>query len=192
MTPAGSSAYVIGSEPKPGNVYLVEERRPKVSFELLDQELSAGYEGLIVTRDYPKKLVSEHGIGDSKMLWLTNLVGDGRINPTAIGILMSQVRNFIEGSRNTVVVLDGLDYLITLNTFDRMLQFMHQLRDSVVTNDCILIVPMDPRTVGQRELALLERCMEPIIPRAEGDAQEESAISSGESGVLRLLDAHPR
>jgi len=192
VTPAGSSAYVIGSEPKPGNVYLVEERRPKVSFELLDQELSAGYEGLIVTRDYPKKLVSEHGIGDSKMLWLTNLVGDGRINPTAIGILMSQVRNFIEGSRNTVVVLDGLDYLITLNTFDRMLQFMHQLRDSVVTNDCILIVPMDPRTVGQRELALLERCMEPIIPRAEGDAQEESAISSGESGVLRLLDAHPR
>lgn len=192
MTSAGSSAYVIGSEPKPGNVYLVEERRPKVSFELFDQELSAGYEGLVVTRDLPKKLISEHGIGDCRMLWLTNLVGDGRINPTAIGILMSQVRNFIEGARNTVVVLDGLDYLITLNTYDRMLQFMHQLRDTVVTNDCILIVPMDPRTVSQRELALLERCMEPIVPRSDGDVQEESVISSGETGVLRLLDTHPR
>jgi hypothetical protein len=192
VTSAGSSAYVIGSEPKPGNVYLVEERRPKVSFELFDQQLSAGYNGLIVTRDFPKKLLSEHGIGDCRMLWLTNLVGDGRINPTAIGILMSQVRNFVEGARNTVVVLDGLDYLITLNTYDRMLQFMHQLRDTVVTNDCILIVPLDPRTVGQRELALLERCMEPIIPRSEGDVQEESVMSSGEAGVLRLLDAHPR
>lgn len=192
MTSAGSSAYVLGSEPKPGNVYLVEERRPKVSFELFDQQLSAGYNGLIVTRDFPKKLLSEHGIGDCRMLWLTNLVGDGRINPTAIGILMSQVRNFVEGARSTVVVLDGLDYLITLNTYDRMLQFMHQLRDTVVTNDCILIVPLDPRTVGQRELALLERCMEPIIPRSEGDVQEESVMSSGEAGVLRLLDAHPR
>ena len=192
MTSAGSSAYVLGSEPKPGNVYLVEERRPKVSFELFDQQLSAGYSGLIVTRDLPKKLLSEHGIGDCRMLWLTNLVGEGRINPTAIGILMSQVRNFVEGARNTVVVLDGLDYLITLNTYDRMLQFMHQLRDTVVTNDCILIVPMDPRTVGQRELALLERCMEPIVPRSEGDVQEESVMSSGEAGVLRLLDAHPR
>ena len=192
MTSAGSSAYVIGSEPKPGNVYLVEERRPKVSFELFDQQLSAGCDGLIVTRDFPKKLLSEHGIGDCRMLWLTNLVGDGRINPTAIGILMSQVRNFVEGAKNTVVVLDGLDYLITLNTYDRMLQFMHQLRDTVVTNDCILIVPLDPRTVGQRELALLERCMEPIIPRSEGDVQEESVMSSGEAGVLRLLDAHPR
>ena len=192
MTSAGSSAYVIGSEPKPGNVYLVEERRPKVSFELFDQQLSAGYSGLIVTRDLPKKLLSEHGIGDCRMVWLTNLVGEGRINPTAIGILMSQVRNFVEGARNTVVVLDGLDYLITLNTYDRMLQFMHQLRDTVVTNDCILIVPLDPRTVGQRELALLERCMEPIIPRSEGDVQEESAMNSGEAGVLRLLDAHPR
>jgi hypothetical protein len=192
VTSAGSSAYVIGSEPKPGNVYLVEERRPKVSYELFDQQLSAGCDGLIVTRDFPKKLLSEHGIGDCRMLWLTNLVGDGRINPTAIGILMSQVRNFVEGAKNTVVVLDGLDYLITLNTYDRMLQFMHQLRDTVVTNDCILIVPMDPRTVGQRELALLERCMEPIIPRSEGDVQEESVMSSGEAGVLRLLDAHPR
>jgi len=192
VTSAGSSAYVIGSEPKPGNVYLVEERRPKVSFELFDQQLSAGYSGLIVTRDLPKKLLSEHGIGDCRMVWLTNLVGEGRINPTAIGILMSQVRNFVEGARNTVVVLDGLDYLITLNTYDRMLQFMHQLRDTVVTNDCILIVPLDPRTVGQRELALLERCMEPIIPRSEGDVQEESAMNSGEAGVLRLLDAHPR
>jgi hypothetical protein len=51
---------------------------------------------------------------------------------------------------------------------------------------------LDPRTVGQRELALLERCMEPIIPRSEGDVQEESVMSSGEAGVLRLLDAHPR
>lgn len=192
MTSAGSSAYVIGTEPKPGNVYLVEERRPKVCYELFDQELSAGYEGMVVTRDYPKKLVSDHGIGNCRMLWLTNMVGDGRINPTAIGILMSQVRGFIEGAKNTVVVLDGLDYLITLNTFDRMLQFAHQLRDTVVTNESILIVPLDPRTVGQRELALLERCMEPIVPRSEGDVQDDSVMNSGETGVLRLLDARPR
>jgi hypothetical protein len=192
MTSAGGLAYVIGSETKPGNVYLVEERRPKLSFELFDQQLSAGFNGLIVSRDLPKKLRSEHGIGDCRMLWLTNLVGDERINPTAIGILMSQVRSFIEAAKNSVVVLDGLDYLITLNTYDRMLQFMHQLRDIVVTNECILIVPIDPRTVSQRELALLERCMEPIVPRSEGEVQDESVVSSGEAGVLRLLDAHPR
>lgn len=192
MTSAGSSAYVIGSEPKPGNVYLVEERRPKVSFELFDHQVSSGCNGLVVSRDYPKRLQSEHGIGDSRMVWLTNLVGEGRINPTAIGILMSQIRSFIEGSKNTVVVLDGLDYLITLNTYDRMLQFMHQLRDVVVTNECVLIVPMDPRTVGQRELALLERCMEPVYPRSEAEVQEETVMGSGEAGVLRLLDAHPR
>ena len=116
----------------------------------------------------------------------------GAINPTAIGILMGQIRTFIESQQKTVVVLDGLEYLITLNTYDRMLQFMHQLKDVVVTNDCILLVPVDPRTLGQRELALLERNTETIVPRGEGEQQDEMVLGSDEEGVLRLLDVKHR
>lgn len=163
-----------------------------MTFELLDQSLSSGYSGLIVTRDYPKKLVSEKEIGTCRILWLTSMVGDGRINPTAIGILMGQIRNFIESQPRTIVVLDGLEYLVTLNTYDRMLQFMHQLRDVVVTNECIFLVPVDPRTLGQRELALLERSMETIVPRGESDQSEEAMLGPAEEGVMRLLDVRNR
>jgi len=73
-----------------------------------------------------------------------------------------------------------------------MLQFMHQLRDLVVTNDCIFIVPVDPRTTTQRELALLERSMEPVVPRSEGESTDESMIHSSEDAVVRMLDIGPR
>lgn len=192
MSQAISSAVTSGVDPKPGNVYLIEERKPKASYELFDQMMSFGCRGLVVTRDFPKKLLSEKELGHCKVLWLTNLVGDGRINPTAIGLLMGQMRTFIEGQERSVVILDGLEYLITLNTYDRMLQFMNQLRDIVVTNDCILLVPLDPRTVTQRELALFERGMEPVIPKAEQEQAEEHMIGSGDEGVLKLLDVGPR
>jgi hypothetical protein len=192
VSSAGSSAVGFGFEPKSGNIYLIQERKPRATFELLDQALSSGCSGLVVTRDYPKKLVDENGIGTCKVLWLTSMVGEGRINPTAIGIMMSQMRTFIESQQKTVVVLDGLEYLITLNTYDRMLQFMHQLKDIVVTNDCILLVPVDPRTLGQRELALLERNTETIIPRGESEQPEEMVVGSGEEGVLKLLDVKHR
>jgi hypothetical protein len=187
-----SSDHGTNPELKPGSVYLVEERRPKLAFELFDQAILSDYAGMVVTRDFPKRLLSENEISSSKVLWLTNLVGEGRINPTAIGILMGQMRTFIESQQKTVVLLDGFEYLASLNTYDRMLQFMNQLRDVVVTNESILLVPVDPRTLSTRELAMLERSTEPIVPSAEGEAREEPMLAEGERGVLRLLDARPR
>jgi len=187
-----SSGVTIGVEPRPGNVYLVEERRPINTYVLFDQAVSSGYAGMVVTRDFPKKLLEEQELGNCKVVWLTNMVGEGRINPTAIGILMGQIRNFIESNPKSVAIIDGIEYLISLNTYDRMLQFIHQLRDVVVTHDSIMLVPLDPRTLTQREVALLERSMEPIIPRTESEASEETMVHHGEEGILRLLDAGPR
>lgn len=181
----------FSNEVRPGNVYLVEERRPKASFELLEHALSAGYSGMVVTRDFPRKLLAEKDIEGCRVLWLTNLVGEGRINPTAIGILMSQLRAFIEGQKKTAILVDGLEYLVSLNTYDRMLQFMHQLRDLVVTNESILVVPVDPRTMSEREVALLERNLEVIVPRPEHEQVDEPMIDSS-AGEIRLLDVGPR
>ena len=192
MSAAYSSTNVASSEPKPGNVYLVEERRPKACFELFDQATSSGYSGLVVTRDFPKKILTEKELTGCKILWLTNLPGEGRINPTAIGILMGQIRSFIENQPRTAVVLDGFEYLSSLNTYDRMLQFMHQLRDIVVTNESMMFVPVDPRTLSSRELAMLERSMEPVVPKAEVESQDDTIVNSQEEGVLRLMDVRPR
>jgi hypothetical protein len=189
---AYSSANILGIEPKPGNVYLIEERRPRVSYELFDQAMSAGSAGLVVTRDFPKKVLSEKELSGCRVVWLTNLVGEARINPTAIGILMGQIKSFIESNRKSAIVLDGFEYMATVNTYDRMLQFMHQLRDIVVTNECYLFVPVDPRTLTPRELAMLERSMEPIVPKAEADGQEEPLLNPEDEGVLRLMDVRPR
>ncbi|UCE91517.1 MAG: DUF835 domain-containing protein [Methanobacteriota archaeon] len=192
MGPAGSSGISLSGELKLGNVYLVEERRPRASFDFFEQGLSADCCGMLVTRELPDKVVSDREIGESNVVWLTNLVGEGRVNPTAIGILMSHVRSFIEKHEKSVVLIDGLEYLISLNTYDRMLQFMNQLRDVVITNNSALIVPVDPRTLSERELALLERNLEVVVPRpTDADVQEEPLYDS-QRGEIRLLDASHR
>lgn len=192
MSSSYASALPLGWELKPGNVYLVEERRPRLSYEMFEHGLSSGCRGLVVTRELPCKLQSERDIGGSRVVWMTNLVGDGRINPTAIGILMSQLRTFIEGHERTIVLIDGMEYLISLNTYDRMLHFMHQLRDVVITNDAALVVPVDPRTLSERELALLERSLEVVVPRpTDMELQEESMIGAPEAEI-RLMNAGHR
>ncbi len=186
-----SHGATSGFEPQAGNAYLVEERRPRLSYELFENSLGSGFAGLVVTRELPKKLQSERDLDGCRILWMTNLVGDGRVNPTAIGILMSQIRGFIESNPRSAVLIDGLEYLISLNTYDRMLQFMHQLRDMVITSESVLVVPFDPRTVNERELALLERNLETLIPRAEVDLPVDSILDTS-GGEIRLLNAGHR
>ena len=192
MDSAYASGISLNSEFRPGNVYLVEERRPRFSFDLFEHALSSGFRGLVVSRELPKRVQADRNLGDSRVVWLTNLVGEGRINPTAIGILMSQVRSFIEGNPRTIVLIDGFEYLVSLNTYDRMLQFMNQLRDIVMTNESSLIVPIDPRTLSEREIALLERNLEVVTPRpADIDLQDEGMMDSP-GAEIRLMDAGHR
>ena len=191
MDSADSSGFSLNLEIRPGNVYLVEERRPKASFDMYEHGLSSGCCGMVVTRELPKKIMGDRNIGDSRIVWLTNLVVDGRINPTAIGILMSQLRSFIEGNPRTVVIIDGLEYLISLNTYDRMLQFLNQLRDVVMTNESSLIVPLDPRTLSEREVALLERNLEVVTPKSPDlELQEEQLLGSHDTEIRVLNSGH--
>ena len=192
MSSSYASGLPLGWELKPGNVYLVEERRPRLSFEIFEQGLSSGCTGLVVTRELPKRIQHDRNIGGSRIVWLTNLVGDGRINPTAIGILMSQVRSFIEGGPRTIVLIDGLEYLISLNTYDRMLHFMHQLRDIVITNEAALVVPVDPRTLNEREMALLERSLEVVVPRATDMELQDESLMDAQDAEIRLMNAGHR
>jgi len=189
---ADASGISLNGELKPGNVYLVEERRPKISFDLFEHGLSSGCCGMVVTRELPKRLLNDRNVGNSRVVWMTNLVGDGRINPTAIGILMSQLRSFVEGHGKTIVIIDGLEYLISLNTYDRMLQFMNQLRDIVMTNDSSLIVPVDPRTLSERELALLERNLEVVVPRSSDIELQEEPLLGQQDAEIRVLNAGHR
>jgi len=163
-----------------------------MSYDLFDRALSTGFEGMVVTRDFPKKVAGERGLTTCKMVWLTNLVGEGRVNPTAIGILMNNLRTFIESRPKSVVMLDGLEYLISLNTYDRMLQFMHQLRDVVITSNALLFVPVDPKTLTERELALLERNLEPIVTAGTDEESHGEEMIEVDNGEIKLLPVRNR
>lgn len=173
-------------EPMCGCAFLVEERRPKESLEICKKYVSEGAKLLIISRDPPSELLSGVAIVPERTIWLTFLSGKDRMNPTSIGVVMSEIKRFIEHSNSRAVVLiDGLEYLISLNTFNLMFQFTNQLRDMFVTSGAILIMPIDMRTLDDREQALLERDFQIITPAVtigEGTAQENLLhITAGDS-----------
>ncbi|MFQ5891878.1 MAG: DUF835 domain-containing protein, partial [Candidatus Methanofastidiosia archaeon] len=72
------------------------------------------------------------------------------------------IGEFLKKAEDSVVLLEGIEYLITENDFERVLKNLHTLKDYVVLSNSRLIVSLNPNTLSERELSLLERELRPI------------------------------
>jgi hypothetical protein len=58
-----------------------------------------------------------------------------------------------------VVILSGVEYLISQNGFQKVLKLLQHLNDKVAVTDSTLLVPISPLTVSEPELKMLEKEM---------------------------------
>jgi chromosomal replication initiator protein DnaA len=143
--------------------YLIEEERPVKCFEYFVDNLNIGMKGLALTRINPKRIKEQYNIGESSVLWLTDREGDpeGRV-PPALERIIYKIEDFLNMPGKSILLIDGLDYLISNNNFDAVLRFLRRLIDEVSESDAIFIMSITPQTIDEQGLRTLEREMEII------------------------------
>jgi CheY-like chemotaxis protein len=145
-----------------GFAYLVRETKPHKSFEIFVDQVTHNMQGLCVTRQHPTVIRKEWELEKTPIIWLSNQLGKVYVNPTNIGILSDTVIRFVEKSSDSVVLIDGIEFLIVNNDFEKVLRMIHHITEAVMEYKSRLIISVDPRTLSTREIALLERNMEII------------------------------
>jgi len=65
----------------------------------------------------------------------------------------------------TVVLFDRVDYLVSRNGFSKILFLVQSLREIAYLSGNIIILSIDPATIGSYELKLLEKETRQILPR---------------------------
>lgn len=183
--PAAAAVYpVIRATPgerfpiEKGVIYLVKEKRPGIGFAMFKEAVANGALGMIVAREHPERLRQIHEFQATKVLWLTRRVGVDHIDPTELSLLSLEISKFVEKANRSVVLIEGLEYVITQNNFESVLRFVNHLHDFVLAHNCAVVVIIDPRVLSTRELALLERsariveAAEPVEPRPDALADE--------------------
>ena len=151
-----------------GLSYLVKEQKPDRSFDIFVDQVTHNIPGLCITRQYPATVRQEWGLEKTPIIWLSNQLGKVYVNPSNIGILGDTVIRFIEKADDSVVMIDGIEFLTVNNGFDKVLKMIHRVTEVVTEYRSRLIISVDPRAFDTRELALLERNME--IIEGEGTA----------------------
>ncbi len=145
-------------EVEEGTCYLLEEPKPVLAFRLLELAVSAGRATLCITRQIPDRVRSEHRLGASPCVWLSETPGEGHVSGRALATLAKRIEDFVtEHGGGGLVLLDGLEYLVENNGFEAALAFIEHLNEFVMARHAILLIPVSPKAIGAREVAMLER-----------------------------------
>lgn len=143
-----------------GHSYLVNEEKPVKSNEIFMDLVTHEVQGLYITRRNPEEIREKYGLKKTPILWLSSLKGkEKNIDPTDLLELSHTIKEFVKRTDDGVVILDGLEYLITQNNYKDVLQFIQSLNDSIVVSNSRLLVPLDPSTLDSQQLHLLRREM---------------------------------
>lgn len=142
--------------------YLVEEEAPKQAFDIFTDYVYHNIPGLCITRQHLDAVREKYGLVKTPILWLSKTPGKNNLSPTDLGMLRHVIQEYLEKSGESIIILDGLEYLITHNTFEALIKYLDDINEAVMLSKSRLLIPVDPRTLEEKELALLERGMKPI------------------------------
>lgn len=185
----------------PRGVYLVYDERPDRAFGLFSELVSLPLRpdakipekedsaratleflipsGLVVTRMFPDNIRQMHGLQTTPVIWLTESPGERRIAPTSLAVLADTLVRFMEKNPNSIVLLEGMEYLTTFSDFRKVLKQLDYLNETTWVTKARLLIAVNPKAFDSKDLALLERDRT-VVEGAAGieELKRESIVSA--------------
>lgn len=145
----------------PGHCYLIEEEKPMYSNVLLVRKMKEDdFRGLVITRMNPRRIRDEFET-QPEILWLTDKdTSSEKTIPPSLEMIIHTIQGFMSDEKPGMVVLDGIQYMISNTNFDAVLRFLRSLIDEMSESKCILALSLSPETLLDQEVSILEREME--------------------------------
>lgn len=142
-----------------GHVYLILESQPKKGIQLVKEYGRLGYDGLVISRQSPDQ-IRKKKLKKQKILQLSSATKEDSIPPDNVVNILLRMKEFMTSRKNSILLLDSLDYIVIQNTFEDALSLIQKLVESVTLYKGILLVSLNSKSLEEKEVILLEGEME--------------------------------
>ncbi len=122
-------------------------------------------QGLCFTMHSPMEIRLKYALQTTPMFWVSNH-GPESISPIDLELIADIINKFLKQSKNPVILLDGMEHLIFENGSAPVLRFLRDVEEWMVLQNAILILPINPMALEEKELALMERNMKDLDPHS--------------------------
>ena len=144
--------------------YILNEEKADAVYGHFRTLVKAGARGLAITRTHPADVTKRFQLGKVESIWLSRTTGKAGAgvavaDPSNLVSVAGAVIAFLEAGGNAAVVLEGLEYLVSLNGFSSVLRFVQTLNEKVVVNDSYLLISANAGAMKEQEYNLLAKEM---------------------------------
>jgi archaellum biogenesis ATPase FlaH len=73
-----------------------------------------------------------------------------------------EIERFMKARPRGAILLDGIEYLVSNNSFDAVLKFVRRLVDTISEGHFAFLISLGPATLKEQELKMLEREMDVV------------------------------
>jgi PAS domain S-box-containing protein len=140
-----------------GNSYIITDKDRQSAIDLLIDLSINEFKGLIITRGIPtsiNKLKSEFKNID--IVILTKETHDKYGSISDLDILKNYIEDYTKKFKKTVILLDGIHYLIMRFSFEKFIDSLFTINDIVAKNKSLFFLRIDPLTIDENHMAILE------------------------------------
>lgn len=169
VTPAPAERVV--AKPRPvttedwefGNGYLLKCKSSEYAFNILkDLIAKPDRNAICVTREHPDKVNKKYGLDITEIWWLSTSTEKFSVTPSNVSKIARIINDYVKTNENSVVLLDGLEYLISNNDFPKALRLIESIHETIVRNNAILIVPVNPLVIDEKNVQKLEHELDEV------------------------------
>ncbi len=149
-----------------GYNYLIVSNEQETAFEMFVSMLKSGSIGLSISTTFPDKLKKEYDMAKAEVVWLTDTsVADKKtINPHRLEFeMMRMYASFVKNNSKSAIILDGFEYLVVENGFDKVFKFIKKINDLSSVNNATLFVPIGTDSLEPDQLGTLKKEFDKVI-----------------------------
>lgn len=166
-----------------GNSYLISNKNKDEVLDFFSDLIKLGYKGLFITRRNPNNLNNYDFLSDVEIVMLNNDKKFGYENVSSFKDLISKIESFSKNNQNSIILLDRIDYLITLFSFEELLKNLYEINNFISKNKSIFLVRVNPLLLDAQQMAFVEDELK-VLP---GQKVEGIELDDELYGILKYI-----
>jgi hypothetical protein len=144
-----------------GKAYIINEKKPKIVFNIFKQVLDKRHPGICISRVQPSTLEIYNNYPAVNYYWLTKLeremggIENRELPVTDLSKISSKVEEFLSQNHKSVILLDGIESMINNTDFKLVVKMIENLKDYVSVNQGILLVSLDFDILDEKQKSFI-------------------------------------
>lgn len=139
-----------------GHSYLLPNKQKTAGTDLFFDLTRSHFDGLYITRSQPEMVESILPTEEVDVVYLRQSPLENGQVISDINEVITTVENHMGNHEKSIILLDGVHYLITRFSFADFIAMVYQLNDLVSSQKHIMLVRVDPDLFDSAELAIVQ------------------------------------